>query len=51
MARLLIAEGKSTTIKIRDHIDKAEKLINDTGYHRRDKELAELKEQLQTLNE
>jgi hypothetical protein len=51
MARLLIAESKEPASTIKDHVDKAEKLINDTGYHRRDKELAELKEQLQTLNE
>lgn len=46
MARLLIAEGKEPTSKIRKHVEKAEKLINDTGYHRRDKELAELRNYL-----
>ena len=50
MARLLIAESKEPTSTIKNHVDKAEKLINDTGYHRRDKELAELKEQLKILN-
>ena len=49
MSRLLIAEGKEPLNKIQEHVDKAEKLINDTGYHRRDKELADLKEQLKVL--
>ncbi|MBK8453388.1 MAG: tetratricopeptide repeat protein [Thiofilum sp.] len=51
MARLLIAEGKEPINKIQDHVDKAEKLINATGYHRRDKELAELKEQLRNWDD
>jgi tetratricopeptide (TPR) repeat protein len=49
MARLLIAEGKAPTSEVKEHVDQAEKLINDTGYHRRDKELADLKDNLKTL--
>jgi hypothetical protein len=49
MARLLIAEGKAPTSEVKEHVDHAEKLINDTGYHRRDKELEDIKEQLKAL--
>ena len=52
MARLLVAEAKSLTPTplpevegLQEHIAKAEKLIEATGYRRRDKELVELKQQ------
>ncbi len=44
-ARLGFAAGWQTE-KIQQHIQQAEKLIQDTGYHRRDVELGELKERL-----
>ncbi|WP_308872890.1 hypothetical protein [Thiothrix subterranea] len=57
MARLLVAEEKEGNHRLplqadvgatggrplQYHIAEAERLINETGYHRRDKELAELK--------
>ena len=42
MARLLIAEGQHESDAISGHISFAAKLISETGYHRRDAELAEL---------
>ncbi len=39
-ARLACAEGKLA--KSRKHIEKARTLVNETGYHRRDRDLAEL---------
>ena len=44
MGRLLLVEEK--TEGLQQHIDEAERLINDTGYHRRDAELVALKQQL-----
>lgn len=44
MARLLIAEQKLN--EANEHTIKAAKLIEDTGYHRRDVELADLQTQL-----
>lgn len=44
MARLLVAEELGDEC-IYHHLTAAERLINETGYHRRDKELAELKQQ------
>jgi hypothetical protein len=49
MARLLVAEAKTLTPTplpevegLQEHISKAAKLIEETGYHRRDPELAAL---------
>lgn len=44
MARLLLVEEQGDEC-IYHHLTAAEHLINETGYHRRDKELAELKQQ------
>ena len=44
MGRLLLAEEKGEGLK--HHITEAERLITETGYHRRDSELATLKQQL-----
>lgn len=46
MARLLIAEGEFSSSSIKGHLSYAAKLISETGYHRRDTELAELQTQL-----
>jgi tetratricopeptide (TPR) repeat protein len=53
MARLLVAEAKTLTPTplpevegLQEHTAKAEKLIEATGYHRRDKELTDLKKHL-----
>lgn len=43
LARLLIVEGYYPAESISRHLDCAEKLISETGYHRRDAELAELR--------
>jgi len=48
MARLLLknpmyASTKERTLSLADHINAAESLINETGYHRRDAELVALK--------
>lgn len=43
-SRLSLSNGDRTTA--RDHLTKAEALINETGYHRRDPELKELRSQL-----
>jgi tetratricopeptide (TPR) repeat protein len=40
MARLLLAE--QNTENLQHHIDEAKRLINETGYHRRDADLADL---------
>lgn len=40
MARLLLAE--ENTENLQHHINEAKRLINETGYHRRDSELADL---------
>jgi tetratricopeptide (TPR) repeat protein len=45
-ARLLLAQGKPAA-DARPHYEAAKKLIEDTGYHRRDPELADLEKQLQ----
>lgn len=45
MARLLLADEQGDEC-IHHHLTAAERLINETGYHRRDKELAELKQHL-----
>jgi tetratricopeptide (TPR) repeat protein len=42
MARLLIAEGEFSSDSVNGHLNYAAKLISETGYHRRDVELAEL---------
>ncbi|HMT92491.1 SEFIR domain-containing protein [uncultured Thiothrix sp.] len=44
MARLLLAEGRDggSSNKVADHITAAARLIQETGYHRRDAELVEL---------
>ncbi|MEN9502255.1 MAG: hypothetical protein RI964_1540 [Pseudomonadota bacterium] len=42
MARLLIAEEDYSSDSINGHLNYAVKLISETGYHRRDKELAKL---------
>ena len=44
-ARLILAEGGSQA-DARASLDKAEALVRETGYHRRDGEVTELKEQL-----
>ncbi len=44
-ARLCLAMGSKHT-EAQDHYEKAKKLIDETGYHRRDKELEALKDQL-----
>ncbi|MBI1766683.1 MAG: hypothetical protein HYR56_35190 [Acidobacteria bacterium] len=46
-ARLALALGE--TDKARVHCDAARQLINETGYHRRDGELAEIESQLKAL--
>ena len=46
MARLLVAEG--AVAGLQKHIEAAAKLITETGYHRRDPELADLKTKLYT---
>lgn len=43
-ARLFLAQGKKDEAK--SHVKKAQKLIEDTGYHRRDSALKELQEQI-----
>ncbi len=43
-ARLSLAESDPTTG--RDHVAKARELVNETGYHRRDPDLAEIESQL-----
>lgn len=57
-ARLLVAEEEAKLPEndeqdrkklLQQHVIKAEKLINETGYHRRDKELAELQAQVNEL--
>lgn len=40
MSRLLLAEEKTENLQY--HIDEAKRLINETGYHRRDAELTDL---------
>ncbi len=45
-ARLALAEGKPDDT--REHVDKAKALIEETGYHRRDAELAELKAKVES---
>ena len=42
MTRLLIAEGEFSSDSVNGHLNYAAKLISETGYHRRDKELVEL---------
>lgn len=58
MARLLVAEEEAKLPQnddqnrkklLQQHLMEAEKLINDTGYHRRDKELADLRAQVNEL--
>ena len=44
-ARLILAEGGSQA-NARASLDKAEALVRETGYHRRDQEVAELREKL-----
>ena len=46
MARLLVAEG--AVAGLQKHIEAAAKLITETGYHRRDTELADLKTKFST---
>ncbi|MEP6961727.1 MAG: hypothetical protein ABI995_06605, partial [Acidobacteriota bacterium] len=43
-ARQALAAGD--TVTARDHFAKAEKLVNETRYHRRDRDLAELRAKL-----
>lgn len=45
MGRLLLAEEQGD---VHHHITEAERLINETGYHRRDGELADLKTKIST---
>ncbi len=45
-ARLFLAQDPSKKKDAREQYQKAAKLVEETGYHRRDKEVAELKEQL-----
>jgi hypothetical protein len=44
-ARLILAEGGSRA-DARAALDKAETLVRETGYHRRDGDVAELREKL-----
>ena len=44
-ARLHLAQNARD--QAREHLEKAKKIITETGYHRRDAEVAELEEQLQ----
>jgi hypothetical protein len=44
-ARLFLARGLKEEAK--PHVDNARKLIEDTGYHRRDSALKELEEQVE----
>jgi hypothetical protein len=44
-ARLWIARGKKE--KAKPHVANARKLIDDTGYHRRDSALADLEKQME----
>jgi hypothetical protein len=57
MARLLIAERESSLrgepegISLQDHVAKADKLIEETGYKRRLPVLQELQHKLPTISE
>jgi hypothetical protein len=46
-----LAIARRDPVKNREHIEKAAKLIAETGYHRRDAELAELLSQVNGLSE
>ncbi|HRI71046.1 MAG TPA: hypothetical protein PK156_42735, partial [Polyangium sp.] len=48
-ARLAVAEGNRA--KAREHLEKARKIVEETGYHRRDGELAELETQIASMPE
>jgi hypothetical protein len=41
--------GPPDSIKAREHYEKADQLIQETGYHRRDQELEKLKADLEKL--
>src|SRR6185295_3507244 len=41
-ARLILAQDPSNKSAAREHFEKSKQLIEDTGYHRRDKERDEL---------
>ena len=43
-ARLALAESDPTTA--RNHLTKARELVDETGYHRRDPDLAEIESQI-----
>ena len=44
-----LAMARRDPVNNRDHIEKAAKLIAETGYHRRDAQLAELRSQVDRL--
>ena len=44
-ARLHLARNETNAV--RDRLAKARTLVNETGYHRRDRDLAEIEQQLQ----
>jgi hypothetical protein len=46
MARVILAEQEEGDRPLQHHIEAAAKLIKETGYHRRDAELAELQKHL-----
>lgn len=45
-AKPLLTHTLSHTLTAQDHYEQAKKLVHETGYHRRDKELEELRVKL-----